>query len=103
MKVETSRLYVITRKDLRKGLKIAQACHAAFELSKVLQEVQDDPYMIVLEVADEDSLLFVRKVLTKETKVVSFNEPDLGDQLTSLAFIGNERTKNITQNIGLAS
>jgi peptidyl-tRNA hydrolase len=100
-----SRLYIVTRRDLKKGLKIAQACHVALESPKrfpLLTQEKEIPYVIILEVEDEERLDVLRKEATKQTVVVTFREPDLDNQLTSIAFLGSNRTRSLTEGLHLA-
>lgn len=99
----SNRLYVITRCDLDSGLKIAQACHAAFESPRKLQfNSTEVPYMIVLEVEDEERLVELKDQAVDKTAVVCFKEPDLGNQLTAIAFFEGKGTKNLTRGLRLA-
>jgi len=86
----SNRLHVITRRDLKRGLKIAQACHVAFKSPKVLS------------FADEERLSNLRKQVEEKTKVVCFQESDLNNQLTAIAFFDNDGTKNLTEDLRLA-
>jgi hypothetical protein len=83
-------VYVMVRKDLTLAQQIVQACHAAYESGLNLGEmVNDDPnFLIVLQCKDEIELKAIRTYLIKQTKkisVVSFNEPDLNNELTAIA------------------
>ena len=98
-----NRLYVITRRDLKRGLKIAQACHVAFESPRKLPLISEEiPYMIVLEVEDEERLTELKERAITNTAVVSFREPDLNNQLTAIAFFGDDSTKILTKGLRLA-
>jgi peptidyl-tRNA hydrolase len=97
------RLYVITRRDLKRGLKIAQACHAAFESPRKLKfSNKSIPYMIVLEVEDEERLTQLKDQAAGSVTVVCFQEPDLDNQLTAIAFLGNDKTEPLTEGLRLA-
>lgn len=99
----SNRLYVITRRDLKRGLKIAQACHVAFESPRKLPTRGEEiPYMIVLEVEDEERLTEIRDTAMNLTAVASFWEPDLDDQLTAIAFFEDDGTRSLTEGLRLA-
>lgn len=101
--MRSNRLYVITRRDLEIGLKIAQACHAAFEFPRRLHVISKEiPYMIVLEVEDEERLVKLKDKAVAKTAVVCFEEPDLDNQLTAIAFFESEGTKSLTKGLRLA-
>lgn len=79
------RLYVVVRSDLRTGLKMAQACHAAreFTLERPAEDVGDN--LVVLEASEERLALLVAKA-SGVCSVTEFHEPDLGGELTAVAF-----------------
>ena len=83
-------VYIMVRKDLTPSQQIVQACHAAYESGLNLGEiVNDDPiFLIVLQCKDEIELKAIRTYLIKQTEkisVISFNEPDLNNELTAIA------------------
>ena len=99
----TRRLYVVTRKDLKRGLKIAQACHVALESPKKLPLTGEEiPYLIVLEVENEERLDLLVQKAARMTTVICFREPDLHNQLTAVAFLGSDRTRSLTEGLRLA-
>lgn len=101
--MKSKRLYIITRRDLRRGLKIAQTCHVALESPKNLPlDSKEIPYVVVLEVEDEERLDRLLELVTKKTDVVKFREPDLDDQLTAIAFLGSNNTRSLTEGLRLA-
>jgi peptidyl-tRNA hydrolase len=102
--MENKRLYIVTRRDLKRGLKIAQACHAAIESPKKFPFLNkgETPYIIILEVKDEERLNILKKEAASKTEVVSFREPDLNNQLTSIAFLGSSTTRSLTEGLRLA-
>lgn len=84
-------IYIFIRKDLSNSQKIVQACHSVVDLAKN-NLFDNHPYIIILGVKDELSLLRESYRISELTKIkpYSFREPDLNNQLTSVAFL----TKN---------
>jgi len=96
------RLYIITRADLNNGLKTAQACHAAIESAQKLDlSKTETPYVIILEARNQLHLNDVFERVNEKTKVVSFKEPDLEDELTAIGFVENSKTSFITRKLKL--
>lgn len=68
--------------------KIVQSCHAVIEATKAfnVESLPDHPSVIILSAKNESRLRRVRKYLIKEgIQHVHFCEPDLDNELTSLA------------------
>lgn len=92
---DTDRLYVLTRRDLPWSTRCVQAAHAATALTHVQHERFDGlwgthgPAFVFYSVPDEPELRVWRDRLGKDA--VPFEEPDLGDQLTALAYCGPKR------------
>lgn len=84
-KAAMKRLYVVVRSDLRTGLKMAQACHAAreFTLERPVEDVGDN--LVVLE-APLDELAELVARAAGVCSVTAFHEPDLDGALTAAAF-----------------
>lgn len=99
---------MIVRADLTPGLKLAQACHAAAQicldkLDNASAWQKQSNNLVVLEVADEQALkmwAFVLKFVS--LPVSSFHEPDLDDQLTSVASFVPEDLCRILRELPLA-
>lgn len=86
---------MFVRDDLAYAQKIVQSCHACIEASKAFQfdALHEHPSVIILSVKDENRLHHVRKFLVdNQVQHVHFYEPDVGNELTSLA------TEPISQN-----
>lgn len=79
------RLYIVVRNDIRAGLQIAQACHAAREFT--LRSGEDVGENLVVLHASHAEL----ERLVSLHPCVPFREPDLGGELTAAAFAGNAR------------
>lgn len=95
-------MYVLVRADIGQGLQMAQACHAAVELTlRHPDTTRATPNTVVLSVADEEDLLGWYERIADVWPVdtgpviygddgdllphVLFTEPDLGGAATALA------------------
>jgi hypothetical protein len=84
-----------------------QASHAALDhVFHYPQEASDwhknSNYLIFLSTKDEEELSTLSKRLQSlGTQVTEFREPDLGNQLTAIAFVSNDETRRITSGIPL--
>lgn len=96
---------MIVRADLPPGLQTAQAVHAAVAY---VQEFPDrsaewhdtSNNVVVLTKPDEVSLSALGYQLSAATDVAWFTEPDLDDQLTAVAAIGQD-ARRICSNLPL--
>ena len=83
------KMYILTRKDLRKSYQAVQAGHALAEfMIKHPEEKKkwNNSYLIYLGVKDEDELNYwEQKLKNNDINHASFKEPDIGNQKTSLA------------------
>ena len=92
MKQITSKLVVITRKDISAGYQAVQSGHAIAEFSATNQELfdkwhKDSQYLVMLSVNDIQSLERQIDKLNKLNVVhTQFYEPDIGNQLTAICF-----------------
>lgn len=99
---------VIVRKDLPKGLMIAQSGHAIVEFSKKFKNIFDNwyinsNYLIILEIDNEEKLKDIfDKLKYNGANIVSFAEPDINDQWTAICFYGTLELRNITKKLDLA-
>jgi hypothetical protein len=60
-------------------------------------------YLISLSTDSEQSIkIILSKILETDTSVSWFIEPDLGNQITSLCFIENDKTRKITKYLPLS-
>lgn len=96
----------MTRKDLSPGYQIAQSGHALaqFMLDHPEQASQwNNNYLICLAAENEEHL---KKIMTKlyANGIVTshFLEPDIGFELTAIAFEGTEKAGKITSSLPLA-
>ena len=102
------KLVTVTRKDLHPGDQLAQSVHSATEFAhKFPNQFQDwmtnSQYVVSLSANDENHL---KEIYTKlewfGANVVKFHEPDMENQLTSIAFYGTPEMMKITNNLKLA-
>lgn len=82
--MDVKRLYIVVRNDIRAGLKIAQACHAAREFT--LRQSEDVGENLVVLEAPPDELARVVGAARGLCSVVPFHEPDLDGAMTAAAF-----------------
>lgn len=106
MKQITNRLYVVTRKDLNPGSQIAQTGHAIAQFLLEHPEKSkewNNNYLICLSTENEQSLeKLVLKLNTFGIPISMFYEPDLNNQLTSIAFQHNIHSHGHTKSLPLA-
>ena len=85
------KLYVVVRKDLSKSQQAVQGGHALAEY--VLRNRDDDwdnGTLVYLGIRDENELISLTKKLECDRiRHISFREPDIGDQMTAIASLGN--------------
>ena len=87
------KLYVAVRKDLTKPQQAVQAGHALAEYLLVNRETDwDNGTLVYLSVRNEDEL----KSLTNKLECdriyhTVFSEPDIGNELTAVASLGNNK------------
>lgn len=85
------KLYVLTRQDLSPGQQATQSAHAAFSLAHEHPELTRDwyersSYLVLLGVPDEPALrAWIERLADVGATMISWREPDLDDELTSLA------------------
>jgi len=85
------KLYVLVRKDLPVSYIAVQAGHAVAEWLLHDQRWRNET-LIYLGVKDEKELLhWIDKLDFKDIKYVKFREPDIGNQLTAIAILGNDK------------
>lgn len=101
------RLVTIIRQDLEPGYQIAQSIHSAVEFVMNSKEEVDawhleSNYVLVLGCQDERHLEDIGTLLyDSDTKFRQFYEPDI-DQYTSITFLSNDLTDEITKDMPLA-
>lgn len=85
------KMYVLTRRDLPVSYKAVQAGHAVAELLlRGQSHGWNNGTLVYLGVDDEDALKHWKEKLDfKEIPYSEFREPDIGDQITAIATVGN--------------
>lgn len=91
-------MIIITRSDLTSGYQAQQSCHAiadfAAEFPSDFKEWKETSNSIIaLGVKNESELESLFEKLSKETNVTKFYEPDLNDELTSIALYGDSKIR----------
>lgn len=96
------RLIVITHRQLTPGQQTCQSIHSTIQYtfdfpSKSKEWFLNSNYLVALSVETEKDLIDLTEKLDQEGILFSrFNEPDLNDQLTSIAFLSSDKTKKYT-------
>jgi len=92
----SKKLYVLIRKDLPTSYIAVQAGHAVAEWLLHDQRWQNET-LIYLGVENEQELLHWKDKLDfKDMNYIEFREPDIKNQLTAIATLGNDKVfKNI--------
>lgn len=103
-----NKLYVITRDDLSLAQQAVQSAHAAVDFvinyPKESREWHDTSnYLIVLSVSNEEEL---EKLYNRAIKhglcALAFREPDINNQITSVAIEPSKEAKRICKKLSLA-
>ena len=102
------KLIVITRRDLTAGVQATQSAHALAdfifqypEIASKWHEISN--YLVLLSVKDKEELLsMVDKLDRKGISYTKFYEPDLNNQLTSIALQPSRESRKATSNLPLA-
>ena len=106
--LQNEKLYIVVRKDLEPGLQMAQSCHCAFEFAKDYPSetnswMSNSNYIAVLNCADEHELLrLIEQARLNDIKFSIFREPDIENQVTSVAFEPGIKSKKLCTNLKLA-
>ena len=102
------KLIVITRRDLSPGYQAVQALHAGIDfqhqypqVSKQWQSMSN--YLVLLSVNNERELvILINKFSEHKLNVTIFKEPDIDNEITSIAVEPCELSKKLTSNLPLA-
>lgn len=100
-------MVVVTRRDLSIGMQSVQSGHALADF--IMQHPQEasswhqlSNYLIFLSAEDESSLeKLIRKAESKGIKYTAFREPDIDNQITSVAFEPCEATRKLVSSLPL--
>jgi hypothetical protein len=96
------KLYVVVRSDIPAGDQLAQSCHAVAEFGVVTPKrfaawAEAQRNLVVLQAPGLVALTRLTEQLwRKGIQVAPFHEPDMGDELTAIAF-GDEGAKLVSQ------
>ena len=107
MTYQVPKLTVITRRDLAPGYQAVQASHAAIDYCFQHREIAEhwhinSNYLIFLSTETENDLFFyMEKLRLSGVEFSIFREPDIGNKVTAISFISNEKTKKITSGLSL--
>lgn len=106
--VKNNKLIVVTRRDLPIGYQAVQASHASIEFQhEYPREAKEwhntSNYLIFLTVKDKKALknLLIKAAKKGITKTTPFNEPDLNNELTAIAFAPSEEVRKLTSSLPL--
>lgn len=102
------KLVTVTRKDIPSGDQLVQSAHSLAEFAIQYPNQFHDwndtsKYLVSLSVDNEmrlNDLLY--KLKSNGAHVVSFNEPDIDNQLTSICFYGTPEMRHYTKKLDLA-
>lgn len=98
---------IVTRRDLSPGYQAVQAAHSIPEFHREHpQEYQkwyeESKTLVLLSVKDEDYLkYFIRQLHEKGVKYSIFLEPDIGNQVTSVAFVADDEAYQLCKKLPL--
>lgn len=100
-------MYVVTHSELTAGYQIAQIAHAVADFAVHREENfrhwhETSQYIVALQTDDADSLKRLIEEAPEELETISFFEPDLDYELTSVAFVPHERNKKYLSKLKLA-
>ncbi|MFW6243218.1 MAG: peptidyl-tRNA hydrolase [bacterium] len=104
---ENSKLIVITRSDIDLGSQAVQSSHAAIqfiyehpEIAKQCYNISN--YLVLLSVKNKKELLdLVDKFDQRGIHISKFHEPDLGNELTSIAIEPTSRARRLVSSLPL--
>ena len=100
------KLYLVTRRDLPPGSRVAQVAHAFREYIEHFPAAEKAWYetsntLVCLEADDEAALrTLVEQALNRDVPVAVFEEPDLGGALTAIAL--GPSAKSLVRHLDLA-
>jgi peptidyl-tRNA hydrolase len=97
-----NKLYVVVRADIPAGDQLAQSCHAVAEFGVVSPQrftewAKAQRNLVVLQAPGLTALATIAAQLARDgIQFAPFHEPDMGDELTAIAF-GAEAAKLVSQ------
>lgn len=108
MILNSDKVFLITRADLKPGQQAVQAAHALTEFifqhpAEAGRWKQESNTLVMLVVKDEESLNgMIEKAIQRGIRASAFYEPDLDDALTALAFEPGDMSYRLCSGIPLA-
>lgn len=99
---------MITHNELPADYQIPQAMHAAMEFSQQYKEecamwyFHSNSVIVLAAKNDRELWEFSQKLKREGLKYSEFREPDIGNELTAIAIVPNERVKKLCANFPLA-
>ena len=96
------KLRVVSRRDISFGYQAVQSGHALVQFQhehpiKSKDWYHNSNYLAFLTVKDEEELeKLIRKAEAKEIKHSIFREPDIGNEITAVAFEASDDARRIT-------
>ena len=99
---------MVTRRDLTPGMQAVQSAHSiplfSIEHPEIFSEwYEKSNYLVVLSVDNENSLKsLIVKIQSKGLKYSVFTEPDIENQITSIAIEPCDETARLISNLPLA-
>ena len=99
---------MITHNELPADYQIPQAMHAAMEFSQQFKEecaswhFRSNSVIVLAAKNDKELWEFSQKLKREGLKFSEFREPDIGNELTAIAIVPNERAKKMCSNFPLA-
>ena len=102
------KIYLVTHGNLSAGYQIAQVAHVMADYIMRHPESAANWHaisnsLIVLEAKDASSLSALQeKAKSRSLEVQEFREPDLGDEITALAFTPSSKVRRLLSNLPLA-
>lgn len=100
------KLTTVTRRNIIPGSQSVQSAHSAiqfiFEHPEISTQWFKEPYLIQLSVENEAELHeLIRKIKKSNLKYSVFREPDLNNQITSIAIEPSEKSRKLVSNLPL--
>lgn len=105
--INNQKLRVVTRRDLNISYQAVQAGHAAIDFQhqhpvEAKQWQTQSNYLAYLTVADEAELIkLISKAILMGIKHTIFREPDIGNQITAVAFEATDEARKLTSSCPL--
>lgn len=98
---------MVTHAELTPGYQIAQIAHATANFALYAPEEfaqwhKNSQYIVALETDNPQALNVLHDEISSPLKALPFTEPDLGNALTSIAFIPHEMNRRYLANLRLA-